>query len=144
MLVYSVLMKMTSTGVVAPFALSVRRWRNIPQLCLRIDLLRPDLALTFLPGFATVPLAERVMFSILRSSSTIRSYLRTSPVVLHSIPSLRRSVSLVESLAMASLVLLHLFEPLTCRASYRRLRCASPLESSFCMSRNLPLYVATA
>ena len=64
-----------------PGALSSSRRTRSPNPTVRISRLSPDLAWTFLPGFPAVPLAERVMFLIWRSSTLIRSNRRTMPVL---------------------------------------------------------------
>ena len=56
-----------------PGALSCRRRSSTPQPDRRISRLSPALARTFRPGSSAVPLAERVMFLICRSSTRITS-----------------------------------------------------------------------
>ncbi len=76
-----------------PGAFSSSRRTSSPQPDRRISRLSPDLARTFLPGLPAVPLAERVMFLIWRSSTLIRSNRRTMAVLAFSAQSLRLSVS---------------------------------------------------
>src|SRR5436190_152444 len=66
---------------IRPGAFSSRRRTSRPQPERMISRLRPDLARTLRPGFAVVPLAERVMLPILRSSTRIRSNLRARSVL---------------------------------------------------------------
>ena len=69
-----------------PGALSSSRRTSSPQPDRRISRLSPDLARTFLPGLPAVPLAERVMFLIWRSSTLIRSNRRATAVLVFSDP----------------------------------------------------------
>ena len=105
-----------------PGALSSSRRTRSPQPDRRISRLSPDLAWTFLPGFPAVPLAERVMFLIWRSSTLIRSNRRTMPVLAFSAQSLRLSVSRALNLATASLTCPRRLEPRLARASLRSSR----------------------
>jgi len=83
-----------------PRAFSRVRRTSRPQPWAKIARLRPDLAATFLPGFSAVPLAERVMVFIRRSSNLITSNRRARPVETFSHQSLRRSASRARILAM--------------------------------------------
>jgi hypothetical protein len=79
----------------------------------------PVLARTFLPGSAMVPLAERVMAPMRRSSTRIISNRRAIFVDTFSAQSLRVSVSWAFSLAMASFNLARRFELRSAWASLR-------------------------
>ena len=81
------------------------------------------LARTFRPGSSRVPLANRVMFLIFRSSTLITSNRRAMPVLVFSAQSLRRSVSRVRSRAIACLTRPRRFESRFARAS---VRCSRP------------------
>ena len=105
-----------------PGALSSSRRTSSPQPDRRISRLSPDLARTFLPGLPAVPLAERVMFLIWRSSTLIRSNRRATAVLVFSTQSLRRSFPRAFSLATASLTCLRRLEPCLARASLRSSR----------------------
>ena len=65
-----------------------------------ISRLSPDLARTFRPGFCAVPLADRVMLLIFRSSTRITSNLRAMSVLAFSAQSFRLSVSRARSRAI--------------------------------------------
>ncbi len=80
-----------------PGALSSSRRTSRPQPDARISRFSPALALTFRPGAAVVPLAERVMPVTFRFSARIKSNSRASRVLVFSAQSLRRSVSRARS-----------------------------------------------
>ena len=65
----------------------------LPRLAPPMPRLRPAFCATFLPGCPAVPLADRVRFLTLRSSTRIRSNRRARPVEAFSAQSLRRSAS---------------------------------------------------
>jgi hypothetical protein len=76
-----------------PGALSCSRRTSSPHPDRKIPRFSPALARTFRPGFPRVPLADRVMFAIFRSSTRIRSNRRAMAVLAFSAQSLRRSGS---------------------------------------------------
>ena len=85
----------------------------------RIPRFSPALARTFRPGFSRVPLADRVMFPIFRSSTRITSNRRAMSVETFSAQSLRRSVSRARSRAIACFTRPRRFDPRLARASVR-------------------------
>jgi hypothetical protein len=85
-----------------PGALSSRRRTSSPHPDRLISRLSPALAATFLPGLAAVPLAERVMCAMFRSSTRITSNRRARLVEVFSHQSLRASASRAFSRAAAA------------------------------------------
>ena len=79
----------------------------------------PAFGRTLRPGFSRLPVADRVMLPIRRSSTRITSNRRTMPVLAFSAQSLRRSVSRARSRAIACLTRPRRFEPRFARASLR-------------------------
>jgi hypothetical protein len=90
-----------------------------------IERFSPALARTFVPGAPIVPLAERVMVPIFRSSTAIMSKRRARSVLVFSVQSLRRSVSRAFRFAIASLTSPRRWEPRRARASFRSSRAFS-------------------
>jgi hypothetical protein len=117
LLVYAGLIFSTLPGALSS---SLRTSRPHPDR--RMPRLSPALARTFRPGRSCVPLADRVMLLIWRSSTLMTSNLRAMSVEAFSAQSLRRSVSRARSRAMACLTRLQRFEPRRARASLRSSR----------------------
>jgi hypothetical protein len=86
-----------------PGALSSRRRTSSPQPLSRMARFSPALARTFEPGPAVVPLADRVMLAIFRSSTRMTSNLRARLVEVFSHQSFRASASRALSRAIAVL-----------------------------------------
>src|ERR1035437_4469568 len=82
------------TSSTRPYAFCSNRVTSRPQPDLRMPRLRRAFCATFLPGFCTVPRAERVMPLTLRFSTRMTSNLRARSVLVFSAQSLRRSPSL--------------------------------------------------
>src|SRR5664280_652129 len=102
-----------------PGAFCSRRPASRPHPDLRMPRLSPAFCATFLPGFCTVPAAERVMPLMLRFSRRITSNLRARSVLVFSTQSLRRSPSLAFSPAIRAFTLWRRFDPRAARASLR-------------------------
>ena len=102
-----------------PGAFSSRRRTSRPHPDRRMPRFSPALARTFRPGSCGVPLADRVMFLMRRSSTLIRSNRRARLVLAFSAQSFRRSVSRAFNRAMASRTRPRRFEPCRVRASLR-------------------------
>jgi hypothetical protein len=102
-----------------PGALSSSRRASSPQPDRIIARFSPAFCRTFWPGAPVVPLAERVMFLMHRSSTLIMSNLRAMLVEAFSAQSLRASASRVRSRAIASLTPARRFDPRLARASRR-------------------------
>lgn len=102
-----------------PGALSSIRATSMPQPLREISRFSPAFWATFLPGTSTVPLAERVMLLIFRSSTRITSNRRAMSVDVFSTQSLRRSFSRALSFATAALTRPRLPDPRLAFASLR-------------------------
>src|ERR1035437_2214825 len=83
-----------------PGAFCSSRAARSPHPDLRMPRLSPAFRATFLPGFSTVPCADRVMLLTLRFSTRITSNLRARSVLVFWAQSLRRSPSLAFSPAI--------------------------------------------
>jgi len=94
-----------------PGALSSSRRTSAPQPFPRMPRFSPALAATFTPGACAVPLAERVIFRILRSSTRMTSNRRARSVEVFSHQSLRRLASRAFRRAAVVLALRLRFEP---------------------------------
>jgi hypothetical protein len=116
------LVKCGLTFSTLPRALSSSRRTNRPHPDRRISRLSPDFWRTLLPGASTLPLAERVMFLIFKSSTQTMSNPRAILVDSFSTQSLRPSVSRARIRAMACFTLARRFEPQCRRASFRSRR----------------------
>src|ERR1035437_1698296 len=115
-----------------PGAFCPSRPTSRPQPDLRMPRLSPAFCATFLPGFCTVPAAERVIPLTLRFSRRITSNLRARPVLVFWAQSLRRSPSLAFSPAIRAFTLWRRLDPRAARAS---LRCSRrPRPASFRLS----------
>src|SRR5674476_689217 len=102
-----------------PEAFCYNRPASRPHPDLRMPRLRPAFCATFLPGFCTVPAAERVMPLTLRFSTRITSNLAARSVLVFSSQSLRRSPSLAFNRPIRVLTFLRRFDPRRARASLR-------------------------
>src|SRR5665811_1712132 len=102
-----------------PYAFCSSRATSRPQPDLRMPRLRPVFCATFLPGFCTVPRAERLMPLMLRFSTRITSNLRARSVLVFSTQSLRRSPSLDFNRPIRVLTFLRRLDPRAARASLR-------------------------
>src|SRR5664279_909332 len=115
-----------------PGAFCSNRPASRPQPDLRMPRLSPAFCPTFLPGFATVPRAVRVMPLMLRFSRRITSNLRARSVLVFWAQSLCRSPSLDFNRPIRVLTFLRRFDPRAARAS---LRCSRrPRPASFMLS----------
>jgi hypothetical protein len=102
-----------------PGALSSSLRASSPQPDRRISRLSPVFCRTFWPGAPAVPLAERVMFLMRRSSTLIMSNRRAMSVDAFSAQSFRASASRALSRAMVSLTPARRFDPRLARARLR-------------------------
>src|SRR5664280_2939656 len=107
------------TSSTRPGAFCSSRPTSRPQPDLRMPRLSPAFCATFLPGFSTVPRADRVMLLTLRFSTRITSNLRARSVLVFWAQSLRRSPSLAFSPAIRAFTFLRRFDPRRARASLR-------------------------
>src|ERR1035437_8197288 len=122
----------TFTFSTRPEAFCSNRPARSPHPDLRMPRLRPAFCATFLPGFCTVPAAERVMPLMLRSSTRITSNLRARSVLVFWAQSLRRSPSLAFSPVIRAFTLWRRLDPRAARAS---LHCSRrPRPASFRLS----------
>jgi hypothetical protein len=111
-----------------PGALSLRRRTSRPHPDRMISRFSPAFCRTFRPGSVAVPLADRVMHPILRSSTRITSNRHARLVLVFSHQSLRISASRAFSRARARFTRLRRSDPRLARASRRssrRKRCCS-------------------
>src|SRR5207237_2378824 len=100
-------------------ALSSSLRASSPQPDRRISRLSPVFCRTFWPGAPAVPLAERVMFLMRRSSTLIMSNRRAMSVDAFSAQSFRASASRALSRGTVSLTPARLFDPRLARARLR-------------------------
>ena len=104
---------------IRPGALSSSLRASSPQPDRRISRFSPAFCRTFRPGAPAVPLAERVMLLMRRSSTLIMSNRRAMSVDAFSAQSFRASASRARSRATVSLTRLARFDPRLARASLR-------------------------
>src|ERR1019366_173154 len=107
------------TSSTRPGAFCFSRATSRPQPDLRMPRLSPAFAATFLPGFCTLPRAERVIPLTLRFSRRITSNLRARSVLVFWAQSWRRSPSLAFTRPIRVLTFLRRFDPRRARASLR-------------------------
>src|SRR5674476_1121780 len=122
-----------------PEAFCSNRPASRPHPDLRMPRLRPAFCATFLPGFCTVPAAERVMPLTLRFSTRITSNLAARSVLVFSGQSLRRSPSLAFNRPIRVLTFLRRFDPRRARAS---LRCSRRSRSASFARKPLGLVIS--
>src|ERR1035437_5646607 len=114
------------TSSTRPYAFCSSRATSRPQPDLRMPRLSPAFCATFLPGFCTVPRAERAMPLTLRFSTRITSNLRARSVLVFWAQSLRRSPSLAFNRPTRVLTFLLRVDPRRARASLRCSRRSGP------------------
>ena len=104
---------------ILPGALSSKRRTNSPHPERWMPPLSPAFARTRRPGLSLVPLAERIIAVMFRSSTLITSNLRARLVLVFSTQSLRLSVSRALSFATAAFTFLRRFDAQRARPSLR-------------------------